>query len=162
MVWRVIRDCSTVGVDMIPSVLDRLRTFLQKGGIPFQETTHAPVFTSEEAAAVRGAPLASGAKALVIKAGDTFHLLVIPADRKLESKRAKQALGVKDLRFASKEELFERTGLQPGSVPPFGSLFGLTTWVDPALAEQPRINFNAGEHTVSISMSWDDFLRVEQ
>jgi Ala-tRNA(Pro) deacylase len=144
------------------TVAERLRAFLQSAGIPFQETTHAPVFTSEEAAAVRGAALASGAKALVVKAGESFHLVVIPADRKLESKQAKQSLGVKDLRFASKEELIERTGLQPGSVPPFGSLFGLTTWVDPALAEQPRINFNAGEHTVSISMTWVDYLRAEQ
>lgn len=147
---------------MNPTVLERLRAFLKDTAVTFEETRHAPVFTSEEAAAVRGAPLASGAKALVVKAGDSFHLLVIPADRKLESKRAKQALGVKDLRFANREELFERTGLQPGSVPPFGSLFGLATYVDPALAEQPRINFNAGEHTVSISMSWEDYLRAER
>ncbi len=144
------------------SVLERLREFLRSSQIEFQETQHAPVFTSEEAAAVRGAPLASGAKALVVKAGEMYRLLVIPADRKLDSKRAKQMLGTKDLRFASKEELLQLTGLQPGSVPPFGSLFGLTTYVDPALGEQPRINFNAGEHTVSLSMTWDDYLRAER
>src|SRR4051794_7610927 len=95
-------------------VLDRLRSLLQSAAASFQETTHAPVYTSEEAAAVRGAPLASGAKALVVKAGDQFFLLVIPADRKLESKLARQALGTKDLRFASKDELRDLTGLQPG------------------------------------------------
>jgi Ala-tRNA(Pro) deacylase len=142
-------------------VLERLRSFLQANEIAFQETHHAAVFTSEEAAAVRGAPLASGAKALVVKAGDGFTLLVIPADRKLDSKRAKHSLGVKDLRFASKDELMALTSLQPGAVPPFGSLFGLTTHVDPALATQPRINFNAGEHTASISMTWNDYLRAE-
>jgi Ala-tRNA(Pro) deacylase len=143
-------------------VLDRLRTLLRSAGVSFQETHHAPVFTSEEAAAVRGASLASGAKALVVKAGDHFVLLVIPADRKLESKQARQALGVKELRFANKDELLAVTGLPPGAVPPFGSLFGLTTYADPALEGQPRINFNAGDHTVSFSMSWQDYLTAER
>jgi Ala-tRNA(Pro) deacylase len=143
-------------------ILDRLRNLLQFANVAFQESHHAPVFTSEAAAAVRGALLASGAKALVVKAGDAFVLLVIPADRKLDSKQAKQSLQAKDLRFATKDELLALTSLQPGAVPPFGSLFGLTTYVDPNLAMQPRINFNAGDHGVSICMSWEDYLQVER
>ena len=54
------------------------------------------------------------------------------------------------------------TGLQPGSIPPFGSLFELPTWCDAELAQQARINFNAGDHSISISMSYDDFVSVEQ
>ena len=53
------------------------------------------------------------------------------------------------------------TGLTPGSIPPFGSLFGLVTWCDEALAAQARINFNAGEHSVSISLAYSDYLAVE-
>jgi len=146
----------------MPIVLDRLRTFLHSANVPFEETHHSPVFTSAEAAAIRGAPLASGAKALVVKVGDRFAVLVVPASRKLDNKRAKQSLGVRDLRFASKEELLDLTGLQPGAVPPFGSLFNLPTHADPALSEQPRINFNAGEHSVSLSLSWDDYIRAER
>jgi hypothetical protein len=29
------------------------------------------------------------------------------------------------------------------------------------LSEQPRINFNAGDHAISISMTYEDFLRAE-
>jgi Ala-tRNA(Pro) deacylase len=147
---------------MSESVFDRLRAKLQAAGVAFTVDRHAPVYTSEEAAAVRGAPLASGAKALVVKAGEAFALLVLPADRKLDSKKARAALGAKSIRFATREEVERLTGLLPGSIPPFGSLFGLPTTCDPALGVEGGINFNAGDHAISIAMRLDDFLAVER
>jgi Ala-tRNA(Pro) deacylase len=147
---------------MSASIFDRLHERLQQAGVPFTVLRHAPVFTSEEAAAVRGVPLSSGAKALVVKAGETFALLVLPADRKLDSRKARAALGVKSVRFATREEVEQITGLQPGSIPPFGSLFGLPTSCDPALGDNASINFNAGDHAVSIQMSYADFAAFEK
>ena len=147
---------------MSATVFDRLHEKLTAAGAPFAVSQHAPVFTSEEAAAVRGVALSSGAKALVVKAGEEFLLLVVPADRKLDSKKARTQLGVKALRFASREEVEQLTGLQPGSIPPFGSLFGLSTRCDPALGLNERINFNAGDHAVSISITYADYLAVER
>jgi Ala-tRNA(Pro) deacylase len=144
------------------SVFERLQEWLGQQSVAFTVLRHEPVFTSEQAAAVRGTPLSSGAKALVMKAGDRFVMLVLPADRKLDSRKAREALGVKALRFANKEEVLELTGLQPGSIPPFGSLFGLPTYCDPALANNPSINFNAGDHAISVQMSYEDYLRVEK
>jgi Ala-tRNA(Pro) deacylase len=146
----------------IASVFDQLSEKLSAAGAPFETLHHAPVFTSEQAAAVRGTTLDSGAKALVCKVDETFVLIVLPADRKLASKRVRQSAGAKSLRFATREEVAERTGLAPGSIPPFGSLFGLPTWCDAGLTEQTRINFNAGDHTISINMTLADFIRVEQ
>jgi Ala-tRNA(Pro) deacylase len=147
---------------MAASVFERLRDWLTQGGVPFTVLQHEPVFTSEQAAAVRGTSLASGAKALVVKAGDRFLMLVLPADRKLDSRKARDVLGVKALRFASREEVLELTGLQPGSIPPFGSLFGLPTYCDPALAENPSITFNAGDHTISLQMTYADYAAAER
>jgi Ala-tRNA(Pro) deacylase len=147
---------------MSASVFDRIEAGLQSSGVPYQVLRHAPVFTSEEAAAVRGVSLSSGAKALVVKAADAFVMLVVPADRKLDSKKAKALLGVKNLRFATREEVEQLTGLQPGSIPPFGSLFGLSTYCDPALGLNETINFNAGDHTISVAMSYADYARVEK
>jgi Uncharacterized conserved protein len=144
------------------SIFDRLNDKLAAAGVAYDVLRHAPVFTSEEAAAVRGTSLASGAKALVCKADEQFVLIIVPADRRLAGKLFRKAAGVKSLRFASKEEVEQLTGLAPGSIPPFGSLFKLPTWCDERLAQQPRINFNAGDHTISISMAYDDFARVEQ
>src|SRR5215469_9171296 len=101
---------------MSASVFDRLHERLQASGVAFTVLRHEPVFTSEQAAAVRGVPLSSGAKALVIKADEAFALLVVPADRKLNSKKARAALGASSIRFANREEVERLTGLQPGSI----------------------------------------------
>ena len=147
---------------MADSVFDRLQLMLTQSGVPFTVLRHEQVFTSEQAAAVRGTSLASGAKALIIKAGDRFALLVLPADRKLDSRQARTVLGVKAIRFATKDEVKDLTGLEPGSIPPFGSLFALPTYCDPALAANPSINFNAGDHAISVQMSYTDFHSVEK
>jgi Ala-tRNA(Pro) deacylase len=146
----------------MPDLFQRLHARLTEAGIPVTVLRHEPVYTSEQAAAVRGAPLSSGAKALVVKTGERFVMLVIPADRKLDSKKARTGLGVKAIRFATKEEVLQLTGLAPGSIPPFGTLFGLTTYVDPALALNASINFNAGDHAISIQMTHGNYIAAEQ
>ena len=146
---------------MPETVFDKLSRMLADQGLPFDVLRHEPVFTSEAAAAIRGTPLASGAKALVCKADERFLMIVLPADRKLSSKAVRKS-GVKSLRFASRDEVEQQTGLAPGSIPPFGSLFGLETWCDERLAEQPQINFNAGDHAISISMTYADYVAAER
>ena len=147
---------------MPASVFERIEALLHQAGVSFTVHRHAPVFTSEEAAAVRGVSLSSGAKALVVKAGEGFVLLVMPADRKLNSRNARTALGAKAIRFATRDEVERLTGLAPGSIPPFGSLFGLATHCDPALTDEPFINFNAGDHAISVQMTCADYLAVEK
>lgn len=144
------------------TVFDRLSGKLTTAGVAFDVLRHDPVYTSEEAAAIRGTTLSSGAKALVCKADDRFVMIVLPADRKLASKLVRKSAGIKSLRFATKEEVLELTGLTPGSIPPFGSLFDLPTWCDAGLVDQPRINFNAGDHAISISLALTEYQRVEQ
>ena len=144
------------------TVFERLSQRLGSQSIGFDVLRHAPVFTSEQAAEVRGTPLASGAKALICKADEQFLMIVLPANLKLASKAVRKAVGIKSLRFASKEEVEQLTGLAPGSIPPFGSLFDLVTWCDERLAEHPRINFNAGDHAISISMTYADYVLAEQ
>ncbi len=147
---------------MTPTVFDRLERLLASTGVPFEVLRHEPVFTSVEAAAIRGTPLASGAKALVCKADERFVMIVLPADRKLASKLVRQSQGWKSLRFADREEVARLTRLEPGAIPPFGSLFELPTLCDSRLGEHDRINFNAGDHAISISLRYADYCAVEK
>lgn len=146
---------------MSQSVFQRVEALLGEHQVAFDVMRHAPVYTSQEAAAIRGTPLASGAKALVCKGDDAVVMFVVPADRKLDSKAIRQSRGWRKLRFVTREEVVEITGLEPGSIPPFGSLFGLRTFCDERLAENERINFNAGDHSISVSMRYADYVRVE-
>lgn len=147
---------------MPPSVFERVESLLNQQGIAFQVLRHAPVYTSEEAARVRGTPLSSGAKALVCKGEAAFVMFVLPADRKLDSHAVRQAKGWRKLRFATREEVLELTGLAPGSIPPFGSLFSLPTLCDQRLGENEVVNFNAGDHCISVSMRYVDYIQVEK
>ena len=142
-------------------VLTRIKTSLGAAGIAFQHTHHAPVYTSAEAADVRGVSLHSGAKALIVKGGDAFVMAVLPADHSLDSAALRTILATKRLRFATREEVLAMTGLTPGSIPPFGSLFGMPTHCDEQLGENERINFNAGTHSDSIQMSYADYIAFE-
>jgi len=146
---------------MSDSVFARIEELLNARGAGFEVLRHEPVYTSEEAAEIRGTPLASGAKALVCKADDRFVMFVIPADRKLASREVRRARRWRKLRFADRDEVERLTGLEPGSIPPFGSLFGLPTLCDQRLGENETINFNAGDHSVSVSMRYEDYVRVE-
>ncbi|GIW93547.1 MAG: deacylase [Pirellulaceae bacterium] len=144
------------------SVHDRLIRLLDDHQVRYTRMEHPPVYTSEEAARVRGTSLCSGAKALVCKLDDRFALFVLPAHCRLANRLVRRMLGSRHLRFASVEEVWQWTRLRPGAIPPFGSLFGLKTYCDELLTREPRINFNAGDHSVSLSIGVDDYLRVEQ
>ena len=81
---------------MSSTVFDRLVELITQRGVTHQVSRHEPVYTSEEAARVRGTPLASGAKALICK------------------------------------------------------------------GDNDVINFNAGDHSVSVSMRYVDYVQIEK
>jgi prolyl-tRNA editing enzyme YbaK/EbsC (Cys-tRNA(Pro) deacylase) len=91
-----------------------------------------------------------------------FVMFVVPADRKFDSHAVRRAKVLKKLRFATREEVWALTGLTPGSIPPFDSLFGLPTLCDRRPGENEVINFNAGDHGISVSMRYSGFVQVEK
>ena len=147
---------------MATNVLDRVRAVLSAAGVVFREIRHEATHTSEESARVRGESLAVGAKALLLKTDDVFRLFVMPANLQLDSKKVKQRFNAKSVRFATKEELLELTGLVPGSVPPFGlPLLPFELYGDTAIgATEDKVAFNAGSLTDSIVMRASDWKAI--
>jgi prolyl-tRNA editing enzyme YbaK/EbsC (Cys-tRNA(Pro) deacylase) len=145
----------------VSAVLDKIRRMLDEEGIAYRQVHHEPTPTSQDAARARGEPLEHGGKALVIRAAGTAHLFVLSAARQLDSAAVRRELGVKRARFATADELFELTGLLPGSVPPFGEpILALPLYVDQSTLANQRIAFNAGSLTDSIIMAVADYRRV--
>ncbi len=134
---------------------------LDARGIPYRTVHHGPTYTSEESAKARGEEVKIGGKAIVMKVDDSFKLFVLSAVLKVDSKRLKERFKAKSIRFATKEELFELTGLVPGSVPPFGPpVIPLDLYLDTSIAENEKIAFNAGSLTDSVILSTADYLSV--
>lgn len=129
---------------------------------PETEYEHEPVFTSKDAARVRGTDIHQGAKALVTQADKDFILFVLPADLEADLEGLQSELGVKKLVMASKESVVAKTGLEVGSIPPIGSLIGLKTYVDSRLSDNGEIAFNAGRHDRSIKVKYRDHIQVEK
>ncbi len=149
---------------MNQEVLARIRRMLHEAGIQFREVEHPPTHTSEESAKARGEELGVGAKALLLRMDGMFRLFVLPADRKLDSAAVKREFGVKQLRFATPEELLAETGLVPGSVPPFGRpILPFELFADASIGIlHDRVAFNAGSLTLSIIMSAADWEKLAQ
>ena len=122
-----------------------LLALLRSHGTPFSTLEHVAVRTSEEAASVRGVPLASGAKAMLLAlkpkgaAAQELVLAVTAADRRMDSALFKQVARAKSTRFATEDEVRAVTRCVPGAVPPFGSLWGLRTYLDRSLQVRVRI-----------------------
>lgn len=135
---------------------------LQSNSINYEELEHEPVFTSEQAAKIRGLKLSQGAKALLLCADGQFLLAIVPGNRKLDTKAFKKTLGIKDLRFANPQEVIEVMGCPVGACYPLGVIANLKTYVDNHLAQEEIISFNAGLHTKSIKMKWGDYLKLAQ
>jgi Ala-tRNA(Pro) deacylase len=147
---------------MAAAVTERLLALLAAEGADFQVLQHAPVRTSEEAAHIRGTPLEQGAKALVFRGDTRTLLLVVQAHRRLDTRAFKRSYGIKNLHLLPAEELLTLTGLEPGAVPPFGSLLGFPTYADERLLSMPRLVFNAGSRSTSVLLATADYLRLEQ
>ncbi|HYK00362.1 MAG TPA: YbaK/EbsC family protein [Thermoanaerobaculia bacterium] len=147
---------------MSESTFNRVRALLDARGIAYQVVEHSETLRSAASADARGLPLAAGAKALLLKAGDRFVLAVLRANRKLDSRAVQRLLGVRKLRFATREELAAHTGgLIPGAVPPFGRpVLPFELLVDASIAEGAEVAFNAGLLTRSVILATNDYLTL--
>lgn len=144
----------------MPPTPEQILAFLQAKGIqPLRVVDHPETRTSEASAEARGEPLSIGGKAILMKAGEQFRLFVLPADRKIATALVRKHLAIKNLRFATPEELLALTGLAPGSVPPFGRpILPFDLHIDRAIAHNDRIAFNAASLTRSIVLATQDYL----
>lgn len=134
---------------------------LSQAHVDYQEVEHEPVYTSEQAAAVRGVDLAQGAKSLLLKTKESgFVLVVLPGDQRLDSKKLKAHLKSKSIRFATPDEVVSRMGCEIGACYPFGVVAGLPTVVDSRLAERRIISFNPGRHDATISLAYTDYAEL--
>lgn len=148
-------------------VVQNIRDLIDEHHFWRETFEHEPVRTSQQAALTRpGYTLRQGAKAMIVKiyrakTDSNFVMLVFPADKKFNSKKVQSALGIKNLRFATEQEVSEITnGVQVGGVPPFGNLFGLDVYADPSIFQNEKMVFNAGDRGFSLAMKTDDYRAI--
>ncbi|MGB3633638.1 MAG: YbaK/EbsC family protein [Rubrobacteraceae bacterium] len=145
------------------SCRERLETYLREERVPFQTQHHSRVFTAQEVAAAEHIPGKMLAKVVMVVADEKLVMLSLPAPYQVDLEKAREVLEDEEARLAEEKE-FENTfpDCEVGAMPPFGNLYGVPIYVDESLAEDETIVFQAGTHTDTMSLKYDDFERLTQ
>ena len=137
---------------------------LERLGIAYTRHAHAPVFTVDEARALRGALPGGHAKNLFLKdkKGRIF-LVSAEAHARIDLKRLHERIGASGrLSFGSAELLMEKLGVTPGSVTAFAVINDragdVTMVLDATLASGEDVNFHPLINTATLRVSRDDLL----
>ncbi len=139
-------------------MMNRLEAFLRDNHILYETVIHPEAYTAQETAASMHVSGKELAKTVMVKAGGGFVMAVLPASRRLDIERLKEALAEKDVRLAEESEFKGFfPDCEPGAEPPFGNLYGMRTLVDRALAEGEHFFFNAGNHHEAAGVDYKDY-----
>jgi Ala-tRNA(Pro) deacylase len=142
-------------------VLRKLKEILDEQKVSYEVFNHALAYTAQEIAAKQHCSGNEMAKAVMLKVDDALVMGVIPASRKISLGIVVKSLNAKTARLAAEDEFIACfPGCEIGAMPPFGNLFAVPVFVDPALEQDEYIYFNAGNHVQTVRMQYKDFARL--
>ena len=142
-------------------MLSALKELLESNHVAYEPLTHPAAFTSQEVAAAEHVPGREHAKVTIVRSGERLLMTVLPAPKRVDLEKLSALLPEKQARLSSETDFRDQfPGCEPGAMPPFGNLFGMETLVDRSLEADEDIVFQAGTHTESVRMRYEDFKRL--
>ena len=139
-----------------------IRSYLQSRSVDFDFLLHRPTHSATHLAGSLHVPGRSVAKGVLIRAGDAFVLAVLPATHRVDVDRLSKVLGVDEVRIATEDEVEQVfADCEPGALPPFGRLYGLTTVLDLSLALGAEMTFVANMRHEGVRMRFADYEKLE-
>jgi Ala-tRNA(Pro) deacylase len=139
----------------------QLKEFLDQNEVHYLSIVHSKAYTAEsiaKSAHVRGKELA---KTVIVKLDGRLAMAVLPSTQKVHLDRLRKGAGAVSCELAREEDFYgDFPGCELGAMPPFGNLFQMDVFVEPRLAEDEEIAFNAGSHSELIRMAYKDFERL--
>jgi Ala-tRNA(Pro) deacylase len=137
-----------------------LQTYLDEQDVAYDVVVHPPTATAMRTAEASHVPGDCLAKGVVLRDGDGYMLAVLPATRHINLPDLRTALSP-SLDLAGEDEIARVFGdCERGAVPALGACYGVNVIVDDALAQQPEVYFEAGDHATLIRLSQADFARL--
>jgi len=147
----------------LPTTPDQLFAHLEGLGIRTRTVRHPPVFTVEEAKALRGHLPGAHIKNLFLrnKKGEMW-LVVAEESRPVDLKALGDRLGAGRLSFGSPERLMSYLGVVPGAVTPFAlindSQGQVRVAIDKAVLEQDPVNCHPLSNDMTTAIAPQDLL----
>ena len=138
-----------------------LKKMLRSHLIDYTSIQHEPAYTAKSLLAATGVDADILAKTVVLHVDGVSALAVMTASAKIRWDKLCRVMGTDFIELADESEFAEQfPGCELGAIPPFGSLFGMTVYLDQSLAAQSEIAFSAGTHDEIIKISMQDYKRL--
>lgn len=135
----------------------KLISFLNDRKIGYEILHHPEAFTAQTLAAAEHIKGRRHAKVVMVKSGNEHLMTVLPADCRIDLEKLEKATG-KAVELEHEPEFKDLfSDCAPGTMPPFGNLYGLPTYVDRTLSKEDFIVFEAGTHTDAIKLQYKDY-----
>ena len=137
---------------------------LDQLGIAHRTVEHPPVFTVEEAKALRGNLPGHHIKNLFLRnKKEEMWLVVALEDRAIDLKRLGEVLGAGRLSFGSADRLKRYLGVEPGSVTPLSlvndEVHAVRLMLDRGMADGGPVNAHPLVNTMTTALAPADLLR---
>ncbi len=148
----------------LPTSPEQLLARLAELGIESRTVSHPPVFTVEEAKALRGELPGGHVKNLFLRnKKGAMWLVVAEEDRPIDLKALGERIGAGRVSFGSPERLMQYLGVVPGSVTPFGIVNdtggAVQVVLDKGLLAHDPINVHPLTNDRTTAISAKDLLR---
>ena len=149
----------------MPQTPEQLFAYLDRAGIRHATVRHPPLFTVEQARALRGQVPGGHTKNLFLRdKKSALYLVVADEDARIELKGLHRVLGASGrFSFGAADLLREVWGVEPGSVTPFGAINDaegrVTVVLDAAMMEHETLNFHPLVNTMTTSIVRDDLVK---
>jgi len=147
-------------VEVFMEIPNKLINYLNEKKISYEILHHPEAFTAQTIAAAEHVKGRHHAKVVMVKSGGEHLMTVLPADSRVDLEKLEKLTGKSTSleREAEFKDLFPDCA--PGTMPPFGDLYGVSTYVDRNLASEDYIVFEAGTHTDAIRLAYSDYERA--
>ena len=140
----------------------KIKTYLDKQNIDYEEIAHKTVYTAYDAALTLKKELKEIAKNLIVKADNTYALVIVPADKRLDLNKIKKALKAKKISIPDEKVIVRVLKIKPGAVSSFGKLHKLEILVDKAMTGTKKAIFSTGSLSDSVLIKVKDFIQMEE
>jgi Ala-tRNA(Pro) deacylase len=143
------------------TALERIESYLKEQRVKYEVLHHAQAFTAQRVAQAEHVPGKMQAKVVVMTGNGSFYMAVLPASYHVNLEEFRKLVG-RSCRLATEAEfksLFPDCEL--GAMPPLGRFYNLPVYADASLEEDDEIVFQAGTHTESVKLAWNDYVKLQ-
>ena len=131
--------------------------YLANRHVDYDLVAHQATESSLHTAGTCHIPADRIAKGVVVRAGDGYVLVVLPASHRVSRGDLKARFG-KDCEFATEHELDQLfPDCAHGAIPAVGQCYGLSLLIDDSIEAAPDVYMEAGDHETLIRMSHSQF-----